>query len=101
MGETQRLRENDRESKRKRKREREQGSGQNSQKSRKTRQAKANIPSFVKPKIQFELAFEASSFIIKQIPGVKYICLYVKGLHRGATAEKVGQCHREKKKHYN
>ncbi len=43
--------------------------------------------------VQFELAFEASSFIIKQIPGVKYnkICLYVKGLPQGATAEKLGQ----------
>lgn len=56
-----------------------------------------NIASFVKTispiVLEFELEFEASSFIIKQIPGVKYnkICLYVKGLHRGATAEKVGQ----------
>lgn len=43
--------------------------------------------------VQFELAFEASSFIIKQISGVNYnkICLYVKGLHRGATAEKLDQ----------
>lgn len=98
MGETQRMREND--TGRAREREQERG-GQNSQKSRKTRQAKANIPSFVKPKVQFELAFEASSFIIKKIPGVKYIWLYVKDLHRGATAEKVGQCHREKKKNYN
>lgn len=49
MGETQRMREND------------TGRAREEQK---TRQAKANIPSFVKPKEQFELAFEASSFII-------------------------------------
>jgi len=92
----QRMRENDTGRAREREQERD---GQNSQKSRKTRQSKDNIPNFVKPKVQFELVFQASSFIIKQIPVVKYICLYVMGLHRGVTAEKVGQCHREKKKH--
>lgn len=40
--------------------------GQNSQKSRKTRWSRTNIPSFVNPKVTFELAFEASSFIIKK-----------------------------------